>query len=771
MNINTNSYKYNIINNFITFTPLSLIYKNDNLININLENIFKKLKINDIEIIFHNTNLENLTLTIDDNIYFEIEKKKCKNYILKKYSLKIKPGLISSVLNFKIQIDSLVIDILNQQQNINILSPNNYDIKSPNNYDIKSPNKKVLTIDINEYKNRIKNINTNFNNLKINNTESNNTELDNKKNYSINIITLVRNNKQYLKTSIGSLINQTNNNWYSIIINDGSNDFIKYDDFLDENEIKKYKNKIKIINNKDWKGIIKCQIIGIINSTCQIVGILDCDDKLDETTIEKVLNIYNNSQDENIFVYSNFYYCDENLIIINKGYARKINYSLLNDRCGNSFRTFFRKYYFLTSGYDDDLIFGAEDQDILFKIEEFCKPIFIDECLYYYRQNNKDLNNSISCLKRASIHSYYLSIFKNIMNRYGNIKCVLKIYNNIEDLEYLKNNRFFKESIIDNGIKYYFIVESNNINLIIVYDNQIINKYFNLFKFNKQKEFDVNYYWDYYENMLKISESDTNNFDLKNFSLMHPNSYFDQIYVINLKHEETKKTRITKIFDKYNIKCNFIEAIYGYEPMYEESYKKTKLKSPGVYGYSMSMIKIFNDAIKKGHNKILVCDDDIILHKNFDIKFNECIKSIPYSWKVLFFGLSGPWYFNSNTFLYNFDFSKIYTTNLISCDGSFCVGYDKTMYKKIIEITEKFLLAFDTELIKYLNMNLTIEKYAFYPQIVIADIVKKSTIINNQEEFNINSNIEKNHLRFMVNLDIFDLDSMENNMYNKLKIM
>ena len=84
MNINTNSYKYNIINNFITFIPLSTMYKNDNIININLENIFKKFKLNDIEVIFHNDNLEKLILTIDDDIIFEIYTNSCKKYILKK---------------------------------------------------------------------------------------------------------------------------------------------------------------------------------------------------------------------------------------------------------------------------------------------------------------------------------------------------------------------------------------------------------------------------------------------------------------------------------------------------------------------------------------------------------------------------------------------------------------------------------------------------------------------------------------------------------------
>ena len=40
--------------------------------------------------------------------------------------------------------------------------------------------------------------------------------------------------------------------------------------------------------------------------------------------------------------------------------ARK---NLLNKRRGNHFRTFPRKYYFLTKGYDDDLIFVYKETD------------------------------------------------------------------------------------------------------------------------------------------------------------------------------------------------------------------------------------------------------------------------------------------------------------------------------------------------------------------------------------------------------------------------
>ena len=226
---------------------------------------------------------------------------------------------------------------------------------------------------------------------------------------------------------------------------------------------------------------------------------------------------------------------------------------------------------------------------------------------------------------------------------------------------------------------------------------------------------------------------------------------------------------LRSIFQEYSIKCEFIEAIYGIEEPYNTEWKNKKLKTCGVYGYSKSMIKIFEDAKKNNYNKILVCDDDIILIKNFLVEFDKAVKSVPYSWKILFFGLSGPWSFNVNTFLYYYNFEKNYTSHLISCDGSFCVAYDKGIFDKIIEITNLFELPFDTQLIKYLNENLNIEKYAFYPQLVIADTTKESSIVNYQEEMDIMKNYNRNHYKFHVNLNNYDLDSMEYNMYAELQ--
>lgn len=566
-----------------------------------------------------------------------------------------------------------------------------------------------------------------------------NVEIKNtNRNHSISLVILVRNNKEYLKESVGSLVSQTNQNWECIIINDGSMYDIEYDDCLEKTDMH-FMNKIKIINFKKWKGIIKCHRIGVMQSKFDIIGILDCDDKLSIDAVDSVLSIYNDSEQDNIFVYSNFYYCDDKFNIIKNGYAKECSTSLLNERCGNALRTYKKKYYYLTEGFDDDLIFGAEDQDILWKIDRICSSVYLNKCIYYYRQNIY----SLSSLSRASRYSYFLAILKNIQ----------KIYNNLN---------FYIVRHNDKNISLY----SNAIH-IINFDIGEYPEYKNIYL---NKKIFVGVAWDYAKNKLVISNG-CGEFNLERFKKIHINSYFNNIYIINMKKDLSRKERIKNIFAKYDISCEFIEAVCGKDDPYNSDYinnYKDKLKSPGTYGYCLSMIKIFEDAITKKYNKILVCDDDIILHNDFINKFDEYIKSVPYSWKVLFMGISGPWSFNPNTFIYNYFYDDKYVTNLIGCDGSFCVGYDVTILQTLIDVIKQFNMPCDTAIIKYLNQNTNIEKYAFYPQLVIADTTKESDIINYQEESDILNNYMRNHYRFMVNLQEFDLNSMEKNNYEEL---
>jgi glycosyltransferase involved in cell wall biosynthesis len=618
--------------------------------------------------------------------------------------------------------------------------------------------------------------------------------------YQITLITLVRNTEKYLNDCLQSVISQTNSNWKMIIINDGSdNGHIKLENYLLPSQ-NKYKHKFRIINLDNWKGLIKCHKIGIMQADTKIIGILDSDDMLEPFAVDEILKVYNSSQDDNIYVYSNFWYCNNIMEKMELGYSKQVTTNLLNDRCGNHFRTFKLKHYFMTHGYDDDLLYGAEDQDILFQLEEFAKPIYLDKYLYLYRRQN--YNTSLTSLKTLSKYSLYISIIKNIIYRYGDIKFVLKITSDINPTEREKYNgspQFNKgeSNVTIDGVKYFFDVyvgPSYNIYFCSLdyymqplKINTIINNYLKNINHDTLGVNDTKYFY----NTITNSIDNANNkfaIDLKwsndklcwiisdqklnvyNHSRIHPSNYFDMVYVINLKKDVDKRERMEKILTEFEIKYTIFDAIYGKDYLndYLQKCNLQNYKNPGAYGYTMTMINIFKNAKEKGYKKILVLDDDVIFHRKFLKLFDEYIREIPYDWYLLFLGLSGPWthpWINKD--FYKFQFDKHYVQNLNNCDGSYATGYDSLMFDEFIEVAEKFEYPFDTQIIKHFNNKYPKRCYAFYPYLAIADTTTSDI---SERATNIRSNFQDYHFKYRINLNDYNLDSLNHRKYQRLKL-
>jgi GR25 family glycosyltransferase involved in LPS biosynthesis len=634
-------------------------------------------------------------------------------------------------------------------------------------------------------------------------------------NYNMTIITLVRNNSQYLRTAMESLINQTSNNWNCVIVNDGSFNSVSLSDFIDPKDTTKmnFKDRFKIINLSEWNGLVKCHKTALLHATYDIIGILDVDDALDPTAIQQVLNLYNKTKEDNIYVYTNFYYCDINMKKTHCGYSAHVNSCLLHDKCASAFRTFKLKHYYLTEGYDDDLQFGAEDQDILFKLENICTPIFLDAPLYFYRHDAAN-NMTITSLKKLSKWSLFISVLKNIKSRYNNNDFQLKIFSNKNPSELKKyysyrmgRNQYVTgiKSVIygdqislshdkDNDnvklcnvnlnkydnhqdVIYHIELYSNNIYFINIldpmfkFDTQIISDF--IYQYNSNitnNTFNVNIDWDVVNSQFFINNNTHSKIDIPNFVRIHPNLYFDHIYILNLHKDVKKRERMRDIFESLNMKYEFFDAVYGNDveslTVFNNKKYYNTLKSPGAYGYTLSMINIFNDALKNKYKKILVCDDDIIFHKNFLNLFDKNIRHIPFDWKVLFFGMSGPWthpFINKDFKIFNY--SVPYIKDTFNCEGSYCVGYDILILRDLINVANKFESPFDTSIMKYLNLNPTIIKYSFQPYLVIADTTKSD--ISTREK-NIMKNFEEYQFKYRQNLGSFDLDTILFKSYNMM---
>jgi len=130
------------------------------------------------------------------------------------------------------------------------------------------------------------------------------------------------------------------------------------------------------------------------------------------------------------------------------------------------------------------------------------------------------------------------------------------------------------------------------------------------------------------------------------------NKYFDNIYVVNLKHKVTDRLKVAHHLKSHGINFEIFEATNGYigEPLkkYEEYCKrelgdfkrypeysekekrraKPYIESAGVVGYIYSYLKILKDAKKQGYRRIFILEDDVILSNDFEVQFNKFINNI-----------------------------------------------------------------------------------------------------------------------------------------------
>jgi len=112
------------------------------------------------------------------------------------------------------------------------------------------------------------------------------------------------------------------------------------------------------------------------------------------------------------------------------------------------------------------------------------------------------------------------------------------------------------------------------------------------------------------------------------------NSYFDKIYCINLKKRMDRWEETVKIFREHRLIVDRFEAIDGDNIIFDNN----KMISPGEYGCLMSHLNIIHNACINGYDKILIFEDDIELHENFNeisIKFME---EVPSNWDMIYFG-------------------------------------------------------------------------------------------------------------------------------------
>jgi len=189
-------------------------------------------------------------------------------------------------------------------------------------------------------------------------------------------------------------------------------------------------------------------------------------------------------------------------------------------------------------------------------------------------------------------------------------------------------------------------------------------------------------------------------------------SYFDQIYCINLKSREDRWEECQIEFKKHQIDGVFkFNAVSGIPKSVkvvgtlgiDKANFNFKEKLSGTVGCLLSHLKIIKDARKRKLSKILILEDDVQFVSGVQQRFAGMCGEIPDDWSLLYFGgneLGNPIKVSDNVIR----ISNMLMTHAIAINGNF--------YDELIEIIEKCEWPVDRY---YAQFQSTHSCYAIYP--------------------------------------------------------
>lgn len=223
---------------------------------------------------------------------------------------------------------------------------------------------------------------------------------------------------------------------------------------------------------------------------------------------------------------------------------------------------------------------------------------------------------------------------------------------------------------------------------------------------------------------------------------------FDHVYLVNLEHMVKRRLCASAQLRRHGISFSLFRATDGYRGDLYQRYlryasgplgalKRFKayndrevrrgakfIESAGAFGYIDTYLRILADAKRRFYRRILIMEDDVILHPQFTTRLAILMSQVPDAWKIIQLGAS------------QYNWASVdedealeagyYLPRSLDTCGSFAICVDSSVYDELIEAQSAFEAPFD-----HLPMGEIYERhlgscFVAYPNLVMPDVSESS---------------------------------------------
>jgi GR25 family glycosyltransferase involved in LPS biosynthesis len=211
-----------------------------------------------------------------------------------------------------------------------------------------------------------------------------------------------------------------------------------------------------------------------------------------------------------------------------------------------------------------------------------------------------------------------------------------------------------------------------------------------------------------------------------------PDAEFDQIYVLNMASDTAKLAHLSEMFGRHRVSFVRFAAIDGNDHEFdaewaeyegegpvlaaEKKMNRRLIESSGAWGYIKTMQAVLEDARSHSHRRILIFDDDVMLHRDFQNQFAIVWAELPDDWKLVYLGSAQA------------DPSKLsnYSDHLHHpggmANGSYAIAMDSSVIDQALTAASRFDWPFDSGALREIDVAYPTKVFAVTPPLAITEV-------------------------------------------------